>query len=121
MKWTEVLVPKSSIRPCARRFHSSALVNNEFFVIAGCYGKYRCLSDIYSIDLTSFLENGKVDNLQWKDRKMKDYTFLTRWGHTSAVYENKICVFGGRFCNDLNDILIVDPCKDQINLLKVSG
>lgn len=52
---------------------------------------------------------------------MKEYTFLTRWGHTSAVYENKICVFGGRFCNDLNDFLIIDPSKDLISTLKVSG
>ena len=52
---------------------------------------------------------------------MKDNTFLTRWGHTSAVYEDKIYVFGGRFCNDLNDILVLDPAKDQITTLKVQG
>jgi N-acetylneuraminic acid mutarotase len=52
---------------------------------------------------------------------MKDNTFLTRWGHTSTVYQDKICVFGGRFCNDLNDILIIDPSKDLVTLLNVSG
>ena len=52
---------------------------------------------------------------------MKDNTFLTRWGHTSAVYEDKIYVYGGRFCNDLSDILILDPEKDQIANLKVYG
>jgi N-acetylneuraminic acid mutarotase len=52
---------------------------------------------------------------------MKDNTFLTRWGHTSVVYEDKIYVFGGRFCNDLNDILVLDPSKDQITMLKLQG
>lgn len=52
---------------------------------------------------------------------MKDNTFLTRWGHTASVYEDKIYVFGGRFCNDLNDILVLDPSKDQITNLKVQG
>lgn len=52
---------------------------------------------------------------------MKDSTFLTRWGHTSIVYDEKIYVFGGRFCNDLNDILLIDTEKDQITTLKVYG
>lgn len=121
MGWTEVPIPKGATKPSARRFHASAKIGNEFFVIAGCYSKYRCLSDIYSIDLTSFFETGRVDNLAWKERKMKDNTFLTRWGHTASVYEGKIYVFGGRFCNDLNDILILDSAKEQVTTLKVQG
>lgn len=121
LSWTEVPFDKNASRPCARRFHSSAKVGNEMFVIAGCYSKYRCLSDTYSIDLTSFFQTGRVDKLAWKERKMKDSTFLTRWGHTSAVYNNKIYVFGGRFCNDLNDILVLDPSRDQITNIKIQG
>lgn len=60
MSWTEVPIPANAIRPCARRFHSSAKVGNEFYVIAGCHSKYRCLSDIYSIDLTSLIEKGSI-------------------------------------------------------------
>jgi hypothetical protein len=52
---------------------------------------------------------------------MKDSTFLTRWGHTSAVFQDKICIFGGRFCNDLSDILIIDPSKDMVSILKITG
>jgi hypothetical protein len=33
---------------------------------------------------------------------------LTRWGHSSSVFENKIYVFAGRFSNDLNDLLVMD-------------
>jgi N-acetylneuraminic acid mutarotase len=73
------------------------------------------------MDMSILFETGKADKLRWRERKMKDNTFLTRWGHTSEVYEDKIYVFGGRFCNDLNDILVLDPMKDQINTLKVQG
>lgn len=52
---------------------------------------------------------------------MKDNTFLTRWGHTATVYDGKIYVFGGRFCNDLNDVLVLDPAKEQVATLKVYG
>ena len=90
-------------------------------MVAGCHAKYRCLSDIYSIDLTKLFETGSVQGLRWRERKMKDNTFLTRWGHTSTVYDDKIYVFGGRFCNDLNDILILDPQKDQITTFKIQG
>jgi hypothetical protein len=76
--------------------------------LAGCHGKYRCLNDIYSIDITSLLETGKITDLKWIERKLKDSTFLTRWGHSSVVYDGKIYIFGGRFSNDLNDLLVAD-------------
>jgi hypothetical protein len=52
---------------------------------------------------------------------MKDTTYLTRWGHTSAAFDDKIFLFGGRFCNDLNDILMIDPAKNQITTYKATG
>ena len=52
---------------------------------------------------------------------MKGSSFLTRWGHTSAVFDNKIYVFGGRFSNDLQDILIIDPEKNNLKHLRVHG
>ena len=60
-RWTEIKIDKNSSRPCARRFHSSCMIGNEFFVVAGCHGKYRCLSDVFSLDLTPLLETGKGD------------------------------------------------------------
>lgn len=33
---------------------------------------------------------------------------MTRWGHSSSYYKNKIYVFGGRFSSDLNDLLMID-------------
>lgn len=52
---------------------------------------------------------------------MNNNTFLTRWGHTSVVFEDKIYVFGGRFCNDLNDIQVLDPSKDLVTTLNSGG
>ena len=59
------------------------------------------------MDVSEMLKNGNF-TLRWKERKIQGSTFLTRWGHSSSVYEEKIYVFGGRFSNDLNDILVVD-------------
>jgi hypothetical protein len=58
--WTEVKFDKDAVRPCARRFHSSCIIGNEFFVIAGCHSKYRCLSDVYSLDLTALITTGST-------------------------------------------------------------
>jgi len=58
--WAEVKFDKDTVRPCARRFHSSCLIGNEFFVIAGCHSKYRCLSDVYSLDLTPLITTGST-------------------------------------------------------------
>lgn len=60
LSWQEVPIDKNATRPCARRFHSSAVIDNEFFVIGGCHGKYRCLSDVYSLNLTPLLKNNDL-------------------------------------------------------------
>ena len=106
--WTEVQIPKNSTRPCGRRFHSSCLIGNQFYVIAGCYSKYRPLSDVFSIDLTKLMKTGSTEGLQWQEAQFKGSSFLMRWGHACASLENKIYIFGGRFSNDLNDILVLD-------------
>ena len=63
LSWTEVPIDKSKIRPCARRFHSSAVIGNEFFVIAGCHSKYRPLNDVFSINLEPLIIEGKINKL----------------------------------------------------------
>lgn len=50
---------------------------------------------------------------------MNRSSFLTRWGHTSAVFDDKIYIFGGRFSSDLQDILIIDPAKETIKVLNL--
>jgi hypothetical protein len=55
LSWKEAKFERDATRPCARRFHSSCLIGNELFIVAGCHGKYRCLSDVYSLDLTPAL------------------------------------------------------------------
>lgn len=36
------------------------------FIVAGCYGKYRPLGDIFSIDFSSLIETGSTDGFKWK-------------------------------------------------------
>lgn len=59
-RWTQVKIDRDQPRPCARRFHSSCMIGQEFYVIAGCHGKYRCLSDVYSMDLSALIATGST-------------------------------------------------------------
>lgn len=97
-----------AIKPCARRFHSSCLINNKFYVIGGCYGKYKSLGDVYEMDLSELLEKGNASSLHWKNIELKG-EFTPRWGHTSYVYNNCIYIFGGRSQDDQNDIVMINP------------
>lgn len=121
LSWKEIKFEKDDVKPCARRFHSSCIIDNEMFVVAGCHGKYRCLSDVFSLDLTSLLETGNTKELRWVERKLKNSSFLTRWGHSTSVYNGKIYVFAGRFSNDLNDLLVIDPQKNTLKGVKIGG
>lgn len=67
------------------------------------------------------LETGETDSLEWKERSIKGTALLSRWGHSSATYDNKIYIFGGRFSTDLNDLLIFDPVKETLKIHKVSS
>ena len=120
LSWKEIHIDQEKPKPCARRFHSSALINNQFLIIAGCHGKYRCLKDVYSLDLTPLLNSENYSELEWVERKPTGSAFLTRWGHSSAVYDNKVYIFGGRFSNDLNDVLVLDIEKNSLKALKTA-
>lgn len=56
----------SESKPAARRFHSSALVGNEMYIIGGCYNRYRSLNTIFSLDLTQMIKERDFTNLKWK-------------------------------------------------------
>ena len=90
-------------------------------MVAGCHGKYRCLSDVFSLDLTPLLEPGKGDELKWVERKLKGASFLSRWGHSSVVFDGKIYVFAGRFSSDLNDVLVIDVTNNTMKGLRIGG
>ena len=63
LSWEEAKF--ADARPCARRFHSSCMVENKIYIFGGCHGKYNCLGDLYSLDIGSLVETGKVSSLQW--------------------------------------------------------
>lgn len=61
-QWTEIKAgvegnPDKKIE--GRRFHSTALVGERFFVIAGCRMNYTCIPTIYSIDLSPLFKSSK--------------------------------------------------------------
>ena len=118
--WSEVPIDPQSSKPCPRRFHSSTLLGNQFFVIGGCHDKYRCLNDVYSLDLTPLINGGGPGSLSWTCHKPEGSGFITRWGHTSTTYDGKIYIFGGRFISDLNDLLELDLTKKCIKAVKTT-
>jgi hypothetical protein len=46
---------------------------------------------------------------------------LTRWGHSSVVFNKKIYVFACRFNKDLNDLLFIDPQINTLNRMNQIG
>ena len=50
--WKEIKTSSGQVKPCARRFHTSVFLGKEFYVIAGCHGKYRSMGDIWRVDLS---------------------------------------------------------------------
>lgn len=71
--------------------------------------------------MTELIETANTENLQWVEKKLKNSSFLTRWGHSSAVFNAKICVFGGRFSSDLNDTLVIDLQTNIIKQIKTNA
>jgi len=58
--WVEIKTKDTKTKPCPRRFHSSGLIGNNLYIVAGCHDKYRCLNDVFCIDLTPFLAQSIV-------------------------------------------------------------
>lgn len=71
--------------------------------------------------MAPLIKDGDTERLEWRDRKPLGSAFLTRWGHSSSVYDNKIYIFGGRFSNDLNDLLVLDIERNTIKALKIAA
>jgi len=55
------------------------------------------------------------------ERKLKGASFLSRWGHSSVVFDGKIYVFAGRFSSDLNDVLVIDVTNNTMKGLRMGG
>jgi hypothetical protein len=90
--------------------------------VAGCHGKYRCLGDVYSLNLKPLLAGEPLKELKWVERKLKGASsFLSRWGHSSVVFDGKIYVFAGRFSSDLNDVLVIDAKTNTMKGLRMGG
>lgn len=57
--------------------------------------------------------------MNWKEWKFADQSLVTRWGHSSAVLEKSIYIFGGRFMNDLNDTIVFDSSRKVLKGVKI--
>lgn len=83
LTWEEVKTQE--IGPCPRRFHTSCLGGDKMYIMGGCHGKYNCLGDLYSLDLSEMVSSGKTSTLKWEKIAIKEDE-LKRWGHTLDFY-----------------------------------
>ncbi len=77
-------------------------------MFGGCREEYyfENLNDVWEFDLRG-LENGVFKAPATRLRTVGDLPDA-RWGHSAAVYEGKMYIFGGRNHDDLNDIYSFD-------------
>jgi hypothetical protein len=50
---------------------------------------------------------------QWKKVLNGNY-LISRWGHSSVVYQNKVYLFAGRSSNDLNDLILIENLGGEL-------
>ena len=91
------------------------------YVFGGSSGKVL-LGDMISIDFATLLETGSTQGLVWREQKLRGPAdLLTRWGHTSAVFDDKIYIYGGRIQHDHTGVLVIDPHQHTIRELNIEG
>ena len=57
----------------------------------------------------------------WVKHDYEGQAEMKRWGHTTNAYDGKIYSFGGRNSSDLKDVVVYDPLRSHLNVLKVRG
>ena len=84
--WRVPVAPEGSYAPCARRAHTADVVGDYMVVVGGFSGK-ECLHDVHALHLPT---------LRWRELTPSGVAApSTRGGHSSAVHEDSVYVFGG--------------------------
>eukprot|EP00742_Colponemidia_sp_Colp-10_P005408 GILJ01005778.1.p1 GENE.GILJ01005778.1~~GILJ01005778.1.p1 ORF type:complete len:803 (-),score=109.40 GILJ01005778.1:84-2492(-) len=105
-KW---LTPRiKGTAPTARRFHTASAIGSKMFVFAGCYRTYRCVSELYVLDVSDYNPQTNHGSMVWTMPTVHGVVPKERWGHTSFVFGTNMFIFGGRCGYDLNDMCVLD-------------
>ncbi len=64
-KWRQITFDADGV-PMKRRFHSSALIGNYFYIMGGCTGDFKILADMYRVNLASVFGRQSFENLHWE-------------------------------------------------------
>ena len=76
------------------------------YLFGGCHDKYESIGDCFELDLGDFLVSHDLNDIVWKAMEVSDKQLLERWGHVSALIEDKAYIFGGRNHNqDIQNIV----------------
>eukprot|EP01060_Flectonema_neradi_P037606 TRINITY_DN7614_c0_g1_i1.p1 TRINITY_DN7614_c0_g1~~TRINITY_DN7614_c0_g1_i1.p1 ORF type:complete len:414 (+),score=45.68 TRINITY_DN7614_c0_g1_i1:49-1290(+) len=72
-------------RPSCRRAHSAGVIGDKMIIFGGFSGD-KCLNDIYSLDLNTYI---------WSKITPTGQSPCARGGHSSVVHNNSLLIFGG--------------------------
>jgi hypothetical protein len=94
----------------AKRFLTACSVtNNRLITFGGCHSEYEHLADLDMFDLTDFIESRHANRaIACQKLNSKSQGPSSRWGHSAAVYKDKIYIIGGRNASDVSDIHCLD-------------
>ena len=92
------------------------------YIVGGCENKYECIADIFYVDFERFLVSEDVSDLKWKELKVNKVELIRRWGHASAIKDNKAYIFGGRCGNkDLQNFVEIDLVTGKCSEVKLKA
>ena len=109
-RWYQLSIANQESFKSKRFLTVSAISRNRIVTFGGCHSEYEHLSDLDMFDLTAFIESGCV-NLTVTCCKLTCLAGKgpsSRWGHSAAVYEDKVYILGGRNSADISDLHCLD-------------
>ena len=87
------------------------MTDNRVVTFGGCHSEYVHLNDVNVFYLNDFVKsNGDSPIIKCIKLDFRGDSALpnTRWGHTAAVYDDKIYILGGRNEQDIGDLHCLD-------------
>lgn len=108
-RWYQLSISNQESFKSKRFLSVSAVSGNRIITFGGCHSEYEHVNDLDMFDLTAFIESG-CSNLTVMCTKlaMTGKGPSSRWGHSSAVYRDKMYILGGRNSADISELHCFD-------------
>ena len=117
-KWIEPTIENfDSFTP--KRFHTANVIgNSKIITFGGCHSEYVHLNELHIFDLAEFLRSPSNSTISCVRIENSLGVPSSRWGHSSAVYQDRLYILGGRNDEDLIDLQVYDMFTNQWEEIK---